>query len=197
MMDHKRGNVWIASAGLVINEAGEWLVVKKAYSGLKGKWSLPAGFVKPGEMLDEAAVREVKEETGIDAEPVVFLGLRTGVIDGEISDNLAMFLLRPLSAAITVQAGELSAAAFLSKAAFRDDPNTSGLLRYLLALEPLVSLPPHNGLNPGDPVWVHEVPPLLKIVKIIRIMEKMKARRRCIRLHERKQRRIAVFYRKF
>lgn len=45
----------------------------------------------------------------------------------------------------------MSAAAFLSKAAFRDDPNTSGLLRYLLALEPLVSLPPHNGLNPGDP----------------------------------------------
>jgi len=150
-MNHKRGNVWIAAAGLVINEAGEWLVVKKKYSGLKGKWSLPAGFVKPGEMLDEAAVREVKEETGIDAEPVGFLGLRTGVINGEISDNMAIFLLRPRSEDITVQEDELHAAAFLSKASLSDDPATSGLLRYLLALEPWVFLPSHDGLNPGDP----------------------------------------------
>ncbi|MBB6281795.1 NUDIX domain-containing protein [Geobacillus subterraneus] len=150
-MNSKRGNVWIAAAGLVINEAGEWLVVKKKYSGLKGKWSLPAGFVQPGEMLDEAAVREVKEETGIDAEPIAFLGLRTGVIDGEISDNMAIFLLRPRSEDITVQEDELHAAAFLSKAALCDDPATSGLLRYLLALEPLAFLPPHDGFNPGDP----------------------------------------------
>lgn len=150
-MDNKRGNVWIAAAGLVINESGEWLVVKKKYSGLKGKWSLPAGFVKPGEMLDEAAVREVKEETGIDAEPVALLGLRTGVIAGEISDNMAIFLLRPLSRDIVVQTDELYAAAFLSKTALQNDPNTSGLLRYLLALEPLDSLSLHDGLNPGDP----------------------------------------------
>ncbi len=150
-MDNKRGNVWIAAAGLVINESGEWLVVKKKYSGLKGKWSLPAGFVKPGEMLDEAAVREVKEETGIDAEPVALLGLRTGVIAGEISDNMAIFLLRPLSRDIVVQTDELYAAAFFSKTALQNDPNTSGLLRYLLALEPLDSLSLHDGLNPGDP----------------------------------------------
>ncbi|ABO68248.1 MULTISPECIES: NUDIX domain-containing protein [Geobacillus] len=150
-MNNKRGNVWIAAAGLVINEAGEWLVVKKKYSGLKGKWSLPAGFVQPGEMLDEAAVREVKEETGIDAEPVAFLGLRTGVINEEISDNMAIFLLRPRSKDITVQKDELHAAAFLSKEALSNDPATSGLIRYLLALEPLASLSPHDGLNPGDP----------------------------------------------
>ncbi len=146
-MDNKRGNVWIAAAGLVINENGEWLVVKKKYSGLKGKWSLPAGFVQPGEMLDEAAVREVKEETGIDAEPVALLGLRTGVIAGEISDNMAIFLLRPLSRDIVVQTDELYAAAFLSKTALQNDPNTSGLLRYLLALEPLDSLSLHDGLD--------------------------------------------------
>ncbi len=32
-MDNKRGNVWIAAAGLVINENGEWLVVKKNTAG--------------------------------------------------------------------------------------------------------------------------------------------------------------------
>lgn len=39
---------------------------EKAYSGLKGRWSLPAGFVNAGETVDEAVIREIKEETGID-----------------------------------------------------------------------------------------------------------------------------------
>ncbi|BDG37293.1 NUDIX domain-containing protein [Parageobacillus sp. VR-IP] len=150
-MGEKRGNVWIAAAGLVVNEAGEWLVVKKKYGGLKGKWSLPAGFVQQGEMLDEAAVREIKEETGIDAEVIGFLGMRTGVIRDEVSDNMAIFLLRPCSHSITVQTDELFDAAFLSKQSLQKDPHTSGLLRYLLKLEPFSSFPPHDGLNPGEP----------------------------------------------
>lgn len=32
---------------------------------VKGKWSLPAGFVNEGETVDEAVKREVLEETGI------------------------------------------------------------------------------------------------------------------------------------
>jgi 8-oxo-dGTP diphosphatase len=150
-MGEKRGNVWIAAAGLVVNEAGEWLVVKKKYGGLKGKWSLPAGFVQQGEMLDEAAVREIKEETGIDAEVIGFLGMRTGVIRDEVSDNMAIFLLRPCSHTITVQTDELFAAAFLGKQSLREDPHTSGLLRYLLELEPFSFFPPHDDLNPGEP----------------------------------------------
>jgi 8-oxo-dGTP diphosphatase len=150
-MGEKRGNVWIAAAGLVVNEADEWLVVKKKYGGLKGKWSLPAGFVQQGEMLDEAAMREIKEETGIDTEVIGFLGMRTGVIHDEVSDNMAIFLLRPHSHIISVQTDELFDAAFLSKQKLREDPHTSGLLRYLLELEPFSYFPPHDGLNPGEP----------------------------------------------
>lgn len=150
-MDKKRGNVWIAAAGLVVNGADEWLVVKKKYGGLKGKWSLPAGFVQPGETLDEAAIREIKEETGIDAEIVSFLGMRTGVIRDEISDNMAIFLLRAISDAITVQTDELFTAAFLSKQTLKKDVHTSGLLRYLLQLEPFHYFPFCDGMNPGEP----------------------------------------------
>ncbi|AEH46622.1 NUDIX domain-containing protein [Parageobacillus thermoglucosidasius] len=150
-MDKKRGNVWIAAAGLVVNEADEWLVVKKKYGGLKGKWSLPAGFVQPGETLDEAAIREIKEETGIDAEIVGFLGMRTGVIRNEISDNMAIFLLRAVSDAITVQTEELFTAAFLSKQTLEKDAHTSRLLRYLLQSDPFHYLPFNDGMNPGEP----------------------------------------------
>ena len=67
-MRERSKHVWLGVCGLVIADDGKWLVVKKTYGGLKGKWSLPAGFVQPGETADEAVVREVKEETGIETE---------------------------------------------------------------------------------------------------------------------------------
>lgn len=93
-MSGKRGNVWLAVAGLVTDEKGQWLVVKKKYGGLKDVWSLPAGFVEMGETADQAAMREVLEETGIGTEVDKVIGLRTGVIKSEISDNLIIFALK-------------------------------------------------------------------------------------------------------
>lgn len=40
-----------------------------------GKWSFPAGFVERGEVVEEAAVREVREETGFTIELGPLLGL--------------------------------------------------------------------------------------------------------------------------
>lgn len=89
-MKKDRGKVWLGVCAIVENTKGEWLVVKKSYSGLKGRWSLPAGFVQEGETINEAVVREVKEETGIDCFVKGLVGFRSGVIRGEISDNMAI-----------------------------------------------------------------------------------------------------------
>ena len=89
-MKKDRGKVWLGVCAIVENDKGEWLVVKKSYSGLKGRWSLPAGFVQEGETINEAVVREVKEETGIDCFVKGLVGFRSGVIHGEISDNMAI-----------------------------------------------------------------------------------------------------------
>lgn len=86
-----RGKVWLGVANLVENDKGEWLVVKKKYSGLKGMWSLPAGFVQEAETVEMAAKREVLEETGIHVNVHGIIGFRSGVIRDEISDNMVIF----------------------------------------------------------------------------------------------------------
>ncbi|KAA1042547.1 NUDIX domain-containing protein [Macrococcus equipercicus] len=98
----KRGNVWLGAAAVVINEQGDWLVVKKQYGGLKDMWSMCAGFVDAGETADQAIVRELAEETGIIGQVEGIIGVRSGVIKDIISDNMIIFLVRPLSEAITI-----------------------------------------------------------------------------------------------
>lgn len=127
----KRGKVWLGVAGLVINSRKEWLVVKKRYGGLDGKWSLPAGFVEGTETVDQAVLREVKEETGIDCDVLGMIGFRSGVIREEISDNMAVFLLGAKNEGqrISPQLSELYEAAWRSPVVLANDSSTSVMLR--------------------------------------------------------------------
>ena len=150
-MTHKRGNVWLGVCGIVINDIGQWLVVEKTYSGLKGLWSLPAGFVQQGETIDEAMVREVKEETGIDAQVRGLVAFRSGVIMDEISDNMAILYAQAKTFDIVVQEKELRTATWLSPEEIAASSKSSVLLKEL-AQTHLTSnfLPIVDGLNPGE-----------------------------------------------
>ncbi|MBX3054983.1 MAG: NUDIX hydrolase [Anaerolineae bacterium] len=50
---------------LVVNEAGEVLLVRRTMRPEIGRWSLPAGYLDQGEEPTVTAVREVQEETGL------------------------------------------------------------------------------------------------------------------------------------
>lgn len=50
----------------IINDTGKVLLQYKRRGFGVGKWNGPGGKVEPGETLEQSAVREVKEETGLD-----------------------------------------------------------------------------------------------------------------------------------
>jgi 8-oxo-dGTP diphosphatase len=146
MTKKDRGKIWLAAAGLLIDD-GKWLVVKKKYGGLKDKWSIPAGFVDAGETVDEAAVREVFEETGILGEVVSVLGIRSGVIKETISDNMIVFLLKKKSGALFADESEIEKAAFLTPEELKEDPATSLMVHYFMNEN---NKHIEDKINPGD-----------------------------------------------
>lgn len=66
----------VAVGAIVGNDAGEILLVQRPDSGV---WLYPTGWADVGYSPSEVAIKEVREETGIECEPVQLLG----VIDGQ------------------------------------------------------------------------------------------------------------------
>jgi ADP-ribose pyrophosphatase YjhB (NUDIX family) len=70
-------------------------------------WCLPSGGVEEGESLAEAAIRETKEETGIDVELTRLVGVysRLGVF-GLPDGHAVLYEGRPIGGELTLQPGE-------------------------------------------------------------------------------------------
>ena len=58
----------IVGVGAVILDHGKLLLEKRGNEPAKGKWSIPGGVVELGETLEDAVIRETKEETCLDVE---------------------------------------------------------------------------------------------------------------------------------
>jgi mutator protein MutT len=62
-----------ATVAVIINDLNEILVATRANDPAKGTLDLPGGFVDMNESGEDAVMREVKEETGLDVKSVQYL----------------------------------------------------------------------------------------------------------------------------
>ena len=85
------------AVGVVAQRRGRLLLVRRNHEPRMGEWSFPSGFVDAGEVLEQAAIRETKEETGLEVrigrllgaysnagDTVVFIAYEARVVRGRI-----------------------------------------------------------------------------------------------------------------
>ncbi|XP_058005956.1 nudix hydrolase 2 isoform X2 [Hevea brasiliensis] len=106
----------VGIGAFIVNNKREVLVIQENSGGFKGTgvWKLPTGVVNEGEDICEAAIREVKEETGIEAEFIEILAFRQShhAFFGK-SDLFFVCMLQPHSFNIRKQDSEVEAAQWM------------------------------------------------------------------------------------
>ena len=75
-LEHLYRNPVFGADGIIIQD-GKVLLVKRANEPFAGMYALPGGFMDHGETSEEAAVREVEEETGLRTEVLDLVGAYT------------------------------------------------------------------------------------------------------------------------
>ncbi len=58
----------VVGIGAIILSEGKILLEQRGNEPARGQWSVPGGGVEVGESLEDAVIRETKEETGLDAQ---------------------------------------------------------------------------------------------------------------------------------
>src|SRR4051812_33371250 len=92
----KANNLIPAASAIVVDDAGRILLHKRTDNEY---WSIPGGAMEPGETIAETAVREVREETGIEARVERLLGVYsnphhvTVYDDGEVRQQFSVCFL--------------------------------------------------------------------------------------------------------
>ncbi len=86
------------AVGVLAERDGRLLLVRRNHAPALGRWAFPSGYVDAGEVVEDAARREVREETGVEVRldrllgvyseagnPVVFVAFAGTIVDGEPS----------------------------------------------------------------------------------------------------------------
>jgi ADP-ribose pyrophosphatase YjhB (NUDIX family) len=77
----------------IIEKDKKILFVKESKEIARGRYSLPAGKLEFGESLIECAIREAKEETGLDVEPIKLIGIYQRPSSSELSNTTVFCFL--------------------------------------------------------------------------------------------------------
>lgn len=91
---------------------GKIVLIKRANGPFEGAWALPGGFVEPGETVEEAAVREAAEETGLQIELESLIGVYSDPKRDPRGHNVSVaFLAHPVTGDVVPATDAAEAAA--------------------------------------------------------------------------------------
>ena len=142
-----KGNRWlVGAAGAVVN-AGRVLLIRYGHGKRKGLWSLPGGYAVPWERLDQTVVREIQEETGVRAEVVDVIGIRTRCTERG-GGVFVLFRLKPLLGEPNPDGTEVDRAKYFSADQIQAMPHDEILT--IARNAGLAALNHRRGLTPDD-----------------------------------------------
>lgn len=102
----------VGVGGVVVDD-GRVLLIKRGKPPLYGRWVVPGGTVELGESLEQALVREVREETGLEVRPLAFLTAFERIVrdDGAVRHHFVIldYLCERVSGAVSAASDALEA----------------------------------------------------------------------------------------
>jgi ADP-ribose pyrophosphatase YjhB (NUDIX family) len=127
---------YLAVSAAIFRE-GRVLIVRRARPPAHGLYTLPGGGVELGETLEEAVIREVREETALNIEPVGLAGYRQAIVcdaEGRVERHFVIlpFAARWIDGEISLN-DELAEAHWLEPAALSGLKTTEGLAQIVTA----------------------------------------------------------------
>ena len=102
----------VPAAGAIIVENNKVLLVKRAHPPRIGDWCIPAGYMEWNEHPTQTAIRELKEETGLDVELTDFFEVYSGDDDPRSNAVLLLYLAKPIGGKLEAMDDALEVAYF-------------------------------------------------------------------------------------
>jgi 8-oxo-dGTP diphosphatase len=129
MSDRENARTYPTRPYLAVSAAifrgGKVLIARRARPPAHGLYTLPGGGVELGETLEQAVIREVREETALEIEPIELVGFRQAIArdgEGRIERH---FVVLPFAARFI--SGEISLNEELVEAHWLDPADLAGL----------------------------------------------------------------------
>ncbi|MEM6555438.1 MAG: NUDIX hydrolase [Pseudomonadota bacterium] len=76
----------VPAVGVVCFRGEEVLLIRRGTPPRQGEWSLPGGRIEPGEPVQAAALRELREETAVEAEIVGLVDVVDAIFNNRAGD---------------------------------------------------------------------------------------------------------------